>query len=50
MQCEKRARTSCGGTSYVLVRKSTRAYASTQGKMKNIPVKNDVNQYVYYVM
>lgn len=29
--------TSCGGTSYVLVRRSTRAYASIHGKMKNIP-------------
>lgn len=29
--------TSCGGTSYVLVRRSTRAYASTHGNMKNIP-------------
>lgn len=30
---------SCGGTSYVLVRKSTRAYASMHGRMKKIPVK-----------
>uniref|UniRef100_A0A182MQN5 Uncharacterized protein n=1 Tax=Anopheles culicifacies TaxID=139723 RepID=A0A182MQN5_9DIPT len=29
--------TSCGGTSYVRVRRSTRAYASMQGSMKKIP-------------
>lgn len=32
------ALTSCGGTSYVRVRRSTRAYESMQGRIKNIPV------------
>lgn len=35
--CVYKWHTSCGGTSYVLVRRSTRAYASTHGNMKNIP-------------
>lgn len=34
----RRKHTSCGGTSYVRVLRSTRAYASIHGKMKKIPM------------
>lgn len=50
--------TSCGGTSYVRVRRSTRAYESMQGRIKNIPVdkvgrkvyKIQQNHSIYYIV